>query len=65
MEYFVGLDVSLRSVAVCIVHNKGKVASERELPCEIEDIACCLRQFRHPVERVGFEAGTMSKHLYF
>lgn len=38
---------------------------ERELPCEIEDMAECLADFPHPIERVGFEAGTMSQHLYF
>ncbi len=65
MEYYVGLDVSLRSCAVCIVDAKGKVAFERELVCEVDDIAECLSQFPHSIERVGFEAGTMSQHLYF
>ncbi|AVW91344.1 hypothetical protein DA792_09840 [Celeribacter baekdonensis] len=31
MEYFVGLDVSLRSCAMCVVDNRGKVYLEREL----------------------------------
>lgn len=57
--------MSLRSCALCIVDTKGKVLLERELPCEVEDIARCLSQFPHAVERVGFEAGTMSQHLYF
>ena len=39
MEYYVGLDVSLRSCALCIVDGKGKVYPERELPCEVQDIA--------------------------
>jgi transposase len=65
MEYYVGLDVSLRSCAVCIVDAKGKVAFERELVCEVDDIVECLAQFPHSIERVGFEAGTMSQHLYF
>ena len=65
MEYFVGLDVSLRSCALCIVDNRGKVLLERELPCEVVDIAECLRAFSRPIERVGFEAGTMSQHLFF
>ena len=30
MEYYVGLDVSLRSCAFCIVDSKGKVYLERE-----------------------------------
>ena len=65
MEYFVGLDVSLRSCAMCVVDNKGKVYLERELPCEVEDVADCLAAFEHPIARVGFEAGAMSQHLFF
>lgn len=65
MEYYAGLDVSLRSCALCIVDSKGKVWLERELPCEVADIAACLEAFDHPVERVGFEAGALSQHLYF
>ncbi len=65
MEYFAGLDVSLRSCALCIVDSKGTMLLERELPCEIKDIAECLASFRHPIERVGFEAGTMSQHLFY
>jgi len=65
MEYFAGLDVSLRSCALCIVDSKGTMLLERELPCEVSDIAECLTHFPHPIERVGFEAGTMSQHLYF
>ena len=65
MEYFAGLDVSLRSCALCIVDAKGKVHLERELPCEVADIAKCLEAFEHPIERVGFEAGALSQHLFF
>lgn len=65
MEYFAGIDVSLRSCTLCIVDGKGKVLLERELPCEISDITNCLAEFAYPIERVGFEAGTMSQHLYF
>lgn len=39
MEYFAGLDVSLRSCALCIVDSKGATLLERELRCEIKDIA--------------------------
>ena len=65
MEYFVGLDVSLRSCALCIVDAKGKVVLERELLCDVGDIAQCMTDFPHPIERIGFEAGTMSQHLFF
>ena len=65
MEYFAGLDVSLRSCALCIVDAKGNVILERELPCDVADIAQCLTRFPHPIERLGFEAGTMSQHLFY
>ncbi len=64
MDYFVGLDVSLRSCALCVVDDKETLLLERELPCEVSDIAECLAKFRHPIERIGFEAGTMSQHLF-
>ena len=41
MEYFVGLDVSLRSCALCVIDGRGKVFMERELRCEVDDIAAC------------------------
>ena len=65
MNYYAGLDVSLRSCALCIVDNNGKVHLEKELPCEIMDIADCLAKFPNPIERVGFEAGAISQHLFF
>ena len=65
MEYFAGLDVSLRTCALCIVDSRGKVLLERDLPCEVGDIAGCLASFPRPIERIGFEAGTMSQHLFY
>ena len=38
---------------------------ERELPCEVEDISDCLLAFPHPIERISFEAGALSQHLFF
>jgi transposase len=40
------------------------VLVERGLPCEVSVIAVCLASFPHPIERVGFEADTMSRHLF-
>lgn len=65
MDYFAGLDVSLRSCALCIVDAKGAVALERELLCDVDNITNCLNNFAHPIVRVGFEAGTMSQHLFY
>lgn len=65
MDYYVGLDVSLRSVAVCVVDHDGKAVLERSVPCEIEDIADGLLAFRPTELRFGFEAGAMSQFLFF
>lgn len=65
MEYFADLDVSLRSCAICVVDAKGKVMLERELPCEVGHIADYLNSLGHPIERIGFEAGTLSQHLFY
>ncbi len=65
MEYFAGLDVSLRSCALCIVDRYEQVAFERETACDISEIAGILNGFPYPISRVGFEAGTMSQHLFF
>lgn len=65
MEYFAGIDVSLRSCALCINDGKGTELLERELPCEVSDIAECLGTFPYPVGWVDFEAGTLSQHLFF
>jgi transposase len=64
MECFAGLDVSLRSCALCMVDGDGKVLIERELLCEVEEIAAFLRSSARPIARVGFEAGAMSQSLY-
>lgn len=64
MQYFVGLDVALRSLALCIIDGQGEIVLEQALLCEVEDITSCLEQFGHPVVRIGFEAGTMSQTLF-
>tara|TARA_R110000787_G_scaffold280599_1_gene391403 strand:- start:2304 stop:3338 length:1035 start_codon:yes stop_codon:yes gene_type:complete len=64
MSYFAGLDVSLRSVSICVIDEDGKIAFERSVPFEIEDVVACLRSVDGIVEQVGFEAGVMSQYLY-
>ena len=43
MDYYVGLDVSLRTVAICVINADGKLIFERSVACQIEDIVECLR----------------------
>lgn len=65
MDYYVGLDVSLRSVAVCVVDADGKHVFESTVECEIEDIVRCLEDLPVSTMRIGFESGAMSQHLYY
>ncbi|TCS67678.1 transposase [Primorskyibacter sedentarius] len=65
MDYYVGLDVSLRSVAVCVIDVDGKHVFERTVECEIDDIVRSLKKFPISKLRVGFESGAMSQHLYY
>ncbi len=43
MEYFAGLYVSLRSCTLCVMDGRGTAVFERELPCDVIDIAVCLQ----------------------
>jgi transposase len=69
METYYGILRWIRRIAalVCSLHRRWqrKVNIERELPCEVEDITACLMAFPHAIERVGFEVGALSQHLYF
>ncbi len=64
MNVFIGLDVSLRSVALCVLDATGNVIEEVNLPCEVREIADHTRTSKYAVERIGFEAGTMSQALF-
>lgn len=65
MSYFVGLDVSLRSVAVCVIDKEGLIVLEQSTDCEAEAINICLRRFKDQITKVGFEAGVMSQTLFY
>lgn len=64
MSYFAGLDVSLRSVAICLIDQDGRVVRERTVAFEMDAVVAALRSADQPIERVGFEAGAMSQSLF-
>ena len=49
MTYYAALDVSLRSVNVCIVNDAREVKFEAKVISEVEDIVTCLRAFEGEV----------------
>lgn len=63
--FYAALDVSLRSVAICIIDHGGKVRMERSVPSEVADLVRCLREFGEPIHQVGLEAGTLTQHLTY
>ena len=63
-SHFIGLDVSARSVNICVVDNDGQVAHERKLSSDPDEIAQHILSLRFPVVRVGLEAGMLSQHIY-
>ena len=63
--FYAALDVSLRSVAVCIIDDEGKVRFERSVPSDVPDLVRCLTDFGEPIHQVGLEAGTLTQHLTY
>jgi len=63
--FYAAFDVSLRSVAICIIDQDGKVRLERSVPSEVPDLVRCLRAFGEPIHQVGLEAGTLTQHLTY
>ena len=63
--FYAALDVSLRSVAICIIDQDGKVRLERSVPSDVPDLVRCLREFGEPIHQVGLEAGTLTQHLTY
>ena len=45
MKYFTGIDVSLRSVSICVVDEAGAVRYENKVAAEVEVIVAALRRF--------------------
>ncbi len=57
MEHYVGLDVSLKLTAICIVDRTGKIKREGVVPSDPEAIAEFIKSHASHVERIGLETG--------
>ena len=65
MAYHTALDVSLRSVSICIIDDEGVIQFEGKTDSEVEAIVTCLKQFDPALKSVGFEAGTLTQYLTY
>ena len=61
MTYHTALDVSLRSVSICIVDEEGTIHFEGKAVSEVDEVVTCLKQFSPDIHSVGFEAGALTR----
>lgn len=64
MDYFVGLDVSVRTTSICVMNESGAVVREGKVESEPEAIAKFLAEPHRRYVRVGIEAGPLCQWLY-
>src|SRR6266567_1897851 len=64
MDYFAGLDVSVKETSVCIVDDAGKTVREARVASEPEALLQVLTNTIYRFKRVGLEAGPLSQWLY-
>jgi transposase len=64
MKFFVGLDVSLKETAICLVDADGIIIAEAKTASEPDAISAWLTERDVPGSRVGLEIGGLSRWLY-
>jgi transposase len=64
VDHYVGLDVSLKLTAICIVDQSGKIVREGTAASNPEAIAAFVRLHAPHVTRIGLEAGATSTWLW-
>jgi transposase len=64
MKFYVGLDVSLKETAICVVDEKGLIIKEGSVPSEPREILAWLDKLKLDLGRVGLEVGGLSQWLY-
>ena len=64
MDYFAGLDVSVKETSVCIVDDAGRIVREAKVLSEPEALLQVLMVPGQPFKRIGLEAGPLSQWLF-
>ena len=65
MKLYTALDVSLRSVAICVVDERGEVLHEAKTDADVDRIVAHLRSLDLGLHVVGFEAGALTQYLTY
>jgi transposase len=63
MDYFAGLDVSVKETSICIVDDTGKIVREARVASEPEALLQVLTDTIYRFKRIGLEAGPLSQWL--
>lgn len=64
MNYYAGIDVSLKESSVCVLDAKGKVIREAKVASEPEALIAWFAQLGLAMELIGLEAGPLSQWLF-
>jgi len=64
VKQYVGLDVSQKETAICVVDQDGKVLCESKVPSDPGALARVIRKRAPFAERIGFETGAMASWLW-
>jgi hypothetical protein len=64
MEYYVGLDVSLKQTSICVVDRTGSVVREGVVDSDPEAISVYVRSKAPDAVRIGLETGPTSTWLW-
>jgi transposase len=64
MEYYVGLDVSLKQTSICVVDQTGSIVREGVVDSDPEAIAEFVRSNAPSVVRLGLETGPTTTWLW-
>ena len=64
MDYFAGLDVSVKETSVCIVDDTGKIVREVKVASEPDALLAVLTNPAYHFKRIGLEAGPLSQWLF-
>jgi len=64
MDYYAGIDVSLKSSSVCVVDASGRIVREGKVASEPEAVIGWFASLELSPARIGLEAGPLSQWLY-
>ncbi len=64
MDYFSGLDVSVKETSICIVDEAGRIVREVKVASEPDALLQVLSNPTYCFKRIGLEAGPLSQWLF-